>query len=37
MAETNGGVISYICDNGLIDFAVPISVNNQIIGHGSET
>jgi signal transduction histidine kinase len=31
IAEREGGVIAYLCDHGLIDFAVPVSVKGQIV------
>ncbi len=31
MAEREGGVVAYLCDNGLIDFATPISVKGQVL------
>jgi signal transduction histidine kinase len=30
-ADSQGGVIAYMCDSGLIDFAVPISVGEQVV------
>jgi signal transduction histidine kinase len=31
VADGQGGVIAYMCDSGLIDFAVPISVKEQVV------
>ncbi len=30
-AEQEGGVIAYLCDHGLIDFAVPVSIDGRVI------
>jgi signal transduction histidine kinase len=32
VAERRGDVIAYVCSHGLIDFAVPVSVRDEVVG-----